>query len=148
MVNNTDHLQHIEPTLRPLAVPINQIHNDQDNVRKHPDQNLDSIRRSLEAFGQQKPIVIDKHHTCLAGNGTLDGGDMTLHAGNSKLAQAGDVWVTAGDYMGGADGVLSYRGGDECFVLLPNSTVFEVQGSTAFHLSSPEEALAFATFGV
>ena len=47
----------------------------------------------------------------LAGNGTLDGGDMTLHAGNSKLAQAGDVWVTAGDYMGGADGVLSYRGG-------------------------------------
>ncbi len=66
-----NHLQHIEPSLRPLAVPIGQIHNDQDNVRKHPDQNLDAIKCSLEAFGQQKPIVIDKHHTCLAGNGTL-----------------------------------------------------------------------------
>ncbi|MFG0247644.1 MAG: ParB/RepB/Spo0J family partition protein [Phycisphaeraceae bacterium JB051] len=66
-----NHLQHIEPTLRPLAVPIEQIHNDQDNVRKHPEQNLDAIKKSLEAFGQQKPIVIDKHNTCLAGNGTL-----------------------------------------------------------------------------
>jgi hypothetical protein len=67
----TEQLQYIEPTLRSLAIPIDQIHNDQDNVRKHPEQNLDAIKRSLEAFGQQKPIVIDKHHTCLAGNGTL-----------------------------------------------------------------------------
>jgi len=40
-------------------------------VRKHPQQNLDAIKRSLESFGQQKPIVIDKNNTCLAGNGTL-----------------------------------------------------------------------------
>lgn len=64
-------LQHIEPTLRSLAIPIDQIHTDENNVRKHPDENLNAITRSLEAFGQQKPIVIDKNKTCLAGNGTL-----------------------------------------------------------------------------
>lgn len=67
----TDHLQHIEPSLRSLAIHIDQIHADQHNVRKHPEENLTAIKRSLETFGQQKPIVIDKHHTCLAGNGTL-----------------------------------------------------------------------------
>jgi ParB-like chromosome segregation protein Spo0J len=64
-------LNFIEPSLRPLAIHIDQINIDQNNVRKHPEENLDAITRSLEAFGQQKPIVIDKHHTCLAGNGTL-----------------------------------------------------------------------------
>ena len=71
MPQNPDQLQHIEPSLRSLAIPIEQIHTDAQNVRRHPDENLDAITKSLEAFGQQKPIVVDKHQTCLAGNGTL-----------------------------------------------------------------------------
>lgn len=46
------------------------------NVRKHDAKNLDAIRRSLEAFGQRKPIVVAKGHdgrlVVIAGNGTLE----------------------------------------------------------------------------
>lgn len=71
MTSEVQQFPYIEATLCNLAIPIKQIKVDQDNVRKHPEQNLDAIKRSLESFGQQKPIVIDKDHTCLAGNGTL-----------------------------------------------------------------------------
>lgn len=71
MTEQLNLLEYIEPSLRSLAIRIDQIHADENNVRKHPEENLEAITRSLEAFGQQKPIVIDKHHTCLAGNGTL-----------------------------------------------------------------------------
>lgn len=43
---------------------------DPNNARKHDDFNLHSIASSLEKFGQQKPIVISKDGTILAGNGT------------------------------------------------------------------------------
>jgi len=71
MTNQSTQHPNIESSIRDLAVPISQIHADQNNVRKHPEENLDAIKRSLESFGQQKPIVIDKNKTCLAGNGTL-----------------------------------------------------------------------------
>ena len=38
---------------------------------RHPDRNLRAIERSLERFGQQKPIVVDRAGIVRAGNGTL-----------------------------------------------------------------------------
>jgi len=61
------------PPTHPLAVqavPLESIHLDPANVRTHPDRNLASIRESLTRFGQQKPIVVDRHGTIRAGNGT------------------------------------------------------------------------------
>jgi ParB-like chromosome segregation protein Spo0J len=43
---------------------------DPANVRKHSERNLESIRASLNRFGQQKPIVVNKDGVILAGNGT------------------------------------------------------------------------------
>ena len=43
---------------KPLAVetvPIDSIHVDPANVRRHPERNLATIRASLARFGQQKP---------------------------------------------------------------------------------------------
>jgi ParB-like chromosome segregation protein Spo0J len=53
------------------TVPIDAIHPDPANVRRHPDRNLDAIKASLARFGQQRPIVVDAKGIVRAGNGTL-----------------------------------------------------------------------------
>lgn len=53
------------------VVPIDQLHFDPVNARKHSDKNLKAIKGSLAKFGQQKPIVVDANNVVLAGNGTL-----------------------------------------------------------------------------
>ncbi len=67
----SESLTYIENSLRSLAVPIEGIKADPNNVRQHSLENLNAIKRSLQAFGQQKPIVVTADNVCLAGNGTL-----------------------------------------------------------------------------
>lgn len=58
----------------PMAVedvPVDSLHNDPANVRKHGEQNLAAIKASLARFGQQKPIVVNPEGVVIAGNGTL-----------------------------------------------------------------------------
>ena len=45
---------------------------DPKNARKHSKKNLDAIKKSLERFGQQRPIVVDAKGIVIAGNGTLE----------------------------------------------------------------------------
>ena len=52
-------------------IPVKSLVFDPDNARKHSKKNLDAIKASLTAFGQQKPIVVDKKNRVIAGNGTL-----------------------------------------------------------------------------
>jgi hypothetical protein len=54
------------------VLPLDALHVDPANVRRHPARNLDSIKASLARFGLQKPIVIDAHNVVRAGNGTLE----------------------------------------------------------------------------
>lgn len=61
----------IAPELRSLARPIGDLTYDPRNARIHDDRNLLAIQRSLEAHGQQKPIVV-REGVVLAGNGTLE----------------------------------------------------------------------------
>lgn len=42
------------------------------NVREHDEANLQAIMRSLEAFGQRTPIVLNAKDLVLKGNGTLE----------------------------------------------------------------------------
>ena len=45
---------------------------DPDNVRVHPEDNMQAIKASLEEFGQVTPIVVHKEsNTVVGGNGTL-----------------------------------------------------------------------------
>lgn len=64
-------VRHINEGLRPLAVPIDSLHPDPRNARKHDAANLDAIEASLREFGQLKPVVADAKGKVLAGNGTL-----------------------------------------------------------------------------
>lgn len=52
-------------------VSVDALHLDPANVRKHSRRNLDAIKASLVAFGQQTPISVSKSGIVLKGNGTL-----------------------------------------------------------------------------
>jgi len=53
------------------TVPVDSLHLDPANVRKHDERNIDSIRASLSRFGQQHPIIVSPEGVVIAGNGRL-----------------------------------------------------------------------------
>ena len=53
------------------AMKVSDLMQDPANARAHPARNLEAVRSSLARFGQQKPIVVRKDGTVVAGNGTL-----------------------------------------------------------------------------
>ena len=56
--------------LKPLLVDINSVKTDPRNARQHPTRNIDTIKKSLEAYGQRKPIVVNQNTNFIeAGNG-------------------------------------------------------------------------------
>jgi len=57
--------------LIPELLPVDKLISDPANARKHNERNLETIKASLQAFGQQKPIVVGKDNTVVAGNGML-----------------------------------------------------------------------------
>ena len=59
--------------LNGLAHKITDLTPDAANVRKHGDRSIASIKASLAAFGQRKPIVVQRDGMIVrAGNGTLE----------------------------------------------------------------------------
>lgn len=57
--------------LRITTKKITNLIFDPANARLHSEQNIEAIKRSLETFGQRKPIVLDSKDVVVAGNGTL-----------------------------------------------------------------------------
>jgi len=53
------------------TLKVRELTQDPNNARKHDENNLQAIQGSLTAFGQRKPIVIDKDGVIVAGNGTV-----------------------------------------------------------------------------
>ena len=53
------------------TIDLSKIKLDKQNARKHSDRSIEAIADSLQQFGQQKPIVIGKDNTVVAGNGTV-----------------------------------------------------------------------------
>jgi len=58
--------------MRTKKISVDKLLSDPANVRKHDERNIDAIKASLQKFGQQKPIVVDKNGIVVAGNGTLE----------------------------------------------------------------------------
>lgn len=56
--------------LMPLMVKITAVKPDPRNARKHNERNLETIRHSLEVYGQRKPIIVNERTKLIeAGNG-------------------------------------------------------------------------------
>lgn len=63
----------IHDQLRPLAVPLSSLASDAANARQHDERNINAIIDSLAAFGQRKPVVVQKSGMIVrAGNGTVE----------------------------------------------------------------------------
>jgi hypothetical protein len=65
-------LAKIHPDLLPFAVPLVELNEDPENPRQHPEENLEAIAQSLEEFGADVPIVVQKSGMIVRkGNGRL-----------------------------------------------------------------------------
>jgi len=65
-------LSMIAEPLRPLAVPCSELLLDPANARRHPEANIEALKGCLRAYGQRKPIVVNRRTGIIeAGNGTL-----------------------------------------------------------------------------
>lgn len=81
-------LDYIAPDLRPLAVPVESLNVDPQNARKHDEKSITAITASLRAYGQRKPLVVNRNGNQVeAGHGTLEA---ATRLGWSHLAV---VWV-------------------------------------------------------
>jgi len=66
-------LSHIEPDLRPIAVPIADLLPDPHQAQEHDGRSVAEIERSLREHGQCKPVVVERATGHVkAGNGTLE----------------------------------------------------------------------------
>ena len=54
------------------VVPIDDLHIDPGNTRRHPERNMAGIKASLARFGPARSIVCDGKNVVRAGNGTLE----------------------------------------------------------------------------
>mgnify|MGYP002626919214 CR=1 FL=1 len=50
---------------------LNELKRPDKNVRLHGDRQIREYIRSIEMFGQLRPMVVDEHNVVLAGNGLL-----------------------------------------------------------------------------
>lgn len=73
----------INAALTANARPIGFFKPDPDNARLHPDASIKAIASSLDAFGQNKPVVCLTDGTVIAGNGMLTA---ALRLGWTRLA--------------------------------------------------------------
>lgn len=65
-------LAKIHPDLLPFAVPLTELNEDPENSRSHGEDNIEAIAQSLEAFGQDQLVVIQKEGMIVRkGNGRL-----------------------------------------------------------------------------
>jgi DNA modification methylase len=71
-------LAYIAEGLRPLAVPIERVHPDPLNARRHPEENLRAVRASLRRYGQRKPIVVNRR------TGHIEAGNLTWEAARQE----------------------------------------------------------------
>lgn len=72
------------------TVPISELQTDDNNARLHSARNIEVIAKSLEMFGQRKPIVVH-NGKILAGNGTLEAAK-TLGWTEITITEVPDNW--------------------------------------------------------
>ncbi len=62
----------VSPSILGLLVPLADLRPDPRNARRHDERNVAAIAKSLERFGQQKPIVVGPDGAVVAGSGQLE----------------------------------------------------------------------------
>jgi len=58
--------------MKTVMIPLADLRRPERNVRMHTDKQIKEFRRSVEMFGQIRPIVVDENNVMLAGNGLYE----------------------------------------------------------------------------
>lgn len=58
--------------MKVISKPLSELRRMEKNVRRHPEKQVKEYVRSLEMFGQIKPLVIDETGLIIAGNGLFE----------------------------------------------------------------------------
>lgn len=58
--------------MKVITMKLAELKKPEKNVRIHTEQQLKEFQRSIEMFGQIRPIVVDENRVILAGNGLYD----------------------------------------------------------------------------
>lgn len=58
--------------MKVTKIKLSELKRPEKNVRMHTDKQIAEFRRSVEMFGQIRPIVVDENYVMLAGNGLYD----------------------------------------------------------------------------
>lgn len=58
--------------MKTVMIPLSDLRRPERNVRMHTDKQIKEFRRSVEMFGQIRPIVVDENNVMLAGNGLYE----------------------------------------------------------------------------
>jgi DNA modification methylase len=99
-------LSYISESLRPLAVPIESLHEDPANARVKHD--VGRIAASLKAYGQRKPIVVNRLQ-----NGKIEAGNGTFRAAQSlSWSHIAVVYVEDDPATAAAFGIADNRVGE------------------------------------
>jgi hypothetical protein len=61
-----------EKIMKIKKIAIDKLKFDPRNARLHDGRNISAVIRSLEEFGQQRPIIVDEDNVVRAGNGLLE----------------------------------------------------------------------------
>lgn len=57
--------------MKTITMRLEELKAPAKNTRKHPQKQIAEMKRSLDMFGQFRPIVVDETNTILAGNGMV-----------------------------------------------------------------------------
>lgn len=77
--------------MRIEKIAMSQLKKDPDNARTHNSNNIKAIAKSLERFGQRKPIVVWQGFV-IAGNGTLEAAE-SLGWTSIEVAEVPSDWT-------------------------------------------------------
>lgn len=58
--------------MKVISMKIDSLVSPEKNVRIHSDKQISEFVRSIEKFGQIRPVVVDENNTVLAGNGLVE----------------------------------------------------------------------------
>ena len=58
--------------MKVISMPVNSLVSPEKNVRIHSNKQINEFVRSIKAFGQIRPVVIDENNVVLAGNGLVE----------------------------------------------------------------------------
>lgn len=58
--------------MKTIVMKVSELIHPEKNVRRHPENQIKELLKSIQMFGQIRPVVVDENNVILAGNGMVE----------------------------------------------------------------------------